>query len=68
MSKFYGMIYLNPEKVQMDISKYTGQGTIDIKEGKDGSLTINITNLKDIKTSEDILGIPFSGDAGLVLL
>jgi hypothetical protein len=68
ISKFYGMVYLNPEKVHMDIANYTGQGTINIQEGKDGSLTINITDLKDITTAQEIVGIPFTGDAGLVLL
>jgi hypothetical protein len=67
MNKFYGVIYFDPEKIQMDITNFTGQGTIDIQQ-KDGNLLINITNLKDINVREEILGIPFSGDARLLLL
>ena len=62
------MIYLDPKKVEMDITNYTGQGTINIQRQEDGSLTINIIDLHNINDSEDILGIPFSGDAGLVFL
>lgn len=68
LNEFQGMIYLNPEKVDMDIVNYTGKGTIDIQVQEYGSLMIHITDLYDINTSREIISIPFSGDEGLVFL
>lgn len=68
LSNFQCVIYLDPEKVEMNIDAYTGQGEISIQKQIDGNLYITVTNIKNIDINKEIVGIPFSGDARLVFL
>lgn len=68
MTNFQGVIYYNPEKVQLDTTNTTGQWTFKITEMAKDSLLITISEMDNIDTSEDIFAIAFSGDAENILL
>lgn len=68
MQSFQGIIYIDPENVELDIQNLTGQGTFQITQTAKDSLLVSISNLGDIDTSREIIGIPFSGEQTYILL
>lgn len=68
IKEFSWLIYLDREKVRVDITNTTGQGTINIEEQEGGALFVYVTDMNTINGSWEIIGIPFSGDKEQIFL
>jgi len=67
-SDFEGILYFDPQKVQLDIENATGQGIFSINQASPESILVSIVMTDKIDSNRDIFAIPFSGEAQHIIL
>jgi hypothetical protein len=68
LQKFQGYIYYEAETLTPDTQAYTGQGVAKLQQKTAGTLLVTIQNFDKIDSTQEIIGIPFSGNMRNIVL